>query len=62
MKKHTYWAVERDGQQRSIGATEARARCRAAGTTLRAIKRRAHQRGSFNPYPHNAPVGVGFGA
>lgn len=59
MKKHTFWAMP---EHRAIGAREARALCRAAGTTLRAVKRRAHQRGSFNPFPHTAPVGIGFGA
>lgn len=59
MKNHTFWALP---EHRVINAREARALCRAAGTTLRAIKRRAHQRGSFNPWPHIAPVGVGFGA
>jgi hypothetical protein len=47
MKKHTFWAIERDGTQRAIGATKARARCRKAGTSLRALKRRAHKFGSF---------------
>lgn len=58
MKKHTFWTLN----NRAISATEARALCRAAGTTLRAVKTRAHQRASCNPFPHTAPVSVGFGA
>ena len=58
MRKHTFWTPT----YRAIGATEARRICRAAGTTLRAVKTRARQRGSCNPWPHTAPVGVGFGS
>ena len=58
MRKHTFWTLT----YRAIGATEARALCRAAGTTLRAVKRAARRKGSFNPFPHTAPVGIGFGA
>lgn len=70
MKRHTFWAIERDGTQRAIGATEARARCRAAGTTLRALKKRAHRYGSFTggsavgwwAQMAKGRTGVGFGA
>jgi hypothetical protein len=70
MKKHTFWAVERDGEQRAIGATEARRRCRVAGTSLRALKKRAHKYGSFTggsaigwiAQMAKGRTGVGFGA
>ncbi len=58
MRKHTFWTPT----YRAIGAREARALCRAAGTTLRAVKRAARRKGSFNPFPHTAPIGIGFGA
>ena len=50
MRKHTFWTPT----YRAIGAREARALCRAAGTTLRAVKTRAHQRGSCNFPAHGA--------
>ena len=70
MKKHTFWAIEKDGAQRAIGATEARARCRKAGTSLRALKKRAHKFGSFTggcgvawwAQMAKGRTGVGFGA